>query len=125
MMMSVRTEYASSYEISGSGFASANTIGFAGMEAIISLLTRPAELKPKKTSAFFMRSAKSAGPVPLANSALVSVMSASLPGKMSPLRSQRKIFSFFTPNFSYILQHAIALAPAPLTATITSSIFLF
>ena len=44
---------------------------------------------------------------------------------MTPLESHIKTFSFFRPSSRYNFVHAIAAAPAPLTTTFTSSIFLW
>ena len=57
-MISLRTDAASSYPISGSGLANANTTGFLGMDAIISLVTTFPTLNPKNTSADFIASTK-------------------------------------------------------------------
>ena len=57
-MISLRTDVASSYPISGSGLANANTTGFFGIEAIISFVTTLPTLNPKNTSAVFIASGK-------------------------------------------------------------------
>ena len=43
---------------------------------------------------------------------------------MRPLESQANTFLGFTPNATITSRHAMAAAPAPLTATFTSPIFL-
>ena len=58
MIISFRTDVASLYEISASGFAKAKTIGSLAIEATISFETIFPLDKPTKTSAFFIASAK-------------------------------------------------------------------
>ena len=58
IMISLRTEVASLYEISGSGLAKAKTIGSFAIAAIISLETSPALERPRKTSASLKASSK-------------------------------------------------------------------
>ena len=58
MMTSLRVATASGYGISGSGFAIANTIGFAAIDFSISGVTRSLAETPTNTSAPFIASAR-------------------------------------------------------------------
>ena len=51
IIISLRADVASLYDISGSGFAKANTIGSFAIARIMSLLTSPPRDNPKNTSA--------------------------------------------------------------------------
>ncbi len=70
MMTSGRAAFASSGVISGSGFASAKTIGFGAMPLSTSPLTMPPEDSPMRASAPFSASCSVRSAVSTANCAL-------------------------------------------------------
>src|SRR5688572_10106647 len=123
-MMSFLTDVASAYEISGSGFAEAKTIGFFGMDLIIAFEINPPLDKPRKTSAVFIAVANGMSAACVAKSFLwVSRSFLFLVSR--PLLSYMKMFSFLAPNARYSLVHEYAAAPAPTMTILILSIFFF
>ena len=113
---------ASSYDISGTGFASANTIGCSAIDCIMSFVrTLPFE-RPTNTSAPLTASSRlCTSRRSVAKSFFCSVrLSRSL--VITPFESSITMFSFFAPSATYIFVHDIAAAPAPLTTIFTFEI---
>jgi hypothetical protein len=98
MIASLRTARTSSGRISGTGFASANTIGFGAILAIISPVTAPATERPTKTSASSSAWEMVRFGVSTRKRALYGSISPFRPLKMTPWRSHMKMFSRFTPS---------------------------
>ena len=118
IMISSRALIASSYLISGSGFAKAKTIGFGAMLATIFLLTIPPFDNPTNTSAFFSSSSSCASGWSWAKMAFSSVRD-SRHWVINPFESHMKRFFVCTPRERYNLAHDMADAPAPLKTTLT------
>ena len=114
---------ASSYEISGFGFANPNTIGFTFIDRTISLLNTFAIDSPRNTSASFTASASVVMVLSVANGFLREFKSVRCL-LMTPLESTITMFSNLAPNIIYSCVHELAAAPAPFTTILTSSIFL-
>ena len=124
MITSGRAAIASSYEISGTGLANANTIGFSFIERIISCESILPFDSPTNTSAPLIASSNVwTSRRSVANNAFCGVRF-SRSEVMTPLESSITIFSFLTPNATYIFVHEIAAAPAPFTTSLTLLIFL-
>ncbi len=86
-----------SYDISGSGLASANTIGFSAMDCTISVVTTSLTERPRNTSAPCIASARVVIARSVANSAFCELMSVR-EVVMTPLLSHITMFSLRTPR---------------------------
>ena len=115
---------ASSYEISGTGFASAKTIGLSAIERIMSWLRMLPFESPTNTSAPLMASSRvCTSRRSVAKKAFCGVsFSRSL--VITPFESIIRMFSFRAPRAIYNLVHEMAAAPAPLTTMRTFSMSL-
>ncbi len=92
------------------------------MDLSISLDTILPMDSPRKTSAFTIASLSVAQSVSTAYLLFISSRSF-LEVEITPLLSSIRMFFGFTPKMQYKFTHEIAAAPAPLTTTLTSSIF--
>ena len=119
MSTSGRLAMASSYDISGTGFASANTIGCSAIERIMSCVSTLPFESPTNTSAPFIASSSvCTSRLSVAKSFFCSVRF-SLSLVITPLESSISMFSVLAPSATYIFVHDMAAAPAPFTTIFT------
>jgi hypothetical protein len=113
MTTSSRAATASGYGISGSGLASAKTIGRRAIDRTMSGVTRFGPETPRKTSASRIASASVRQAVSAATRCFSAFIPSLRPFHTTPLLSTKRNFARSAPSVSNICAHEMPAAPAP------------